>query len=361
MFVAGTGKAPRVTTMIAGRLNVRTGSFAVADVPIPEPGPGQVRIRVEAAGVCQSDVHLIDGSLRPQFLVGDAVTLGHEVAGVIDRAGPDVPGGWSAGDRVALQAGERCGTCANCVRFAQPCLRPRTRGVDYDGGWAEYALAAHHTLVPIPDDLPFTQAAIIPDAVSTPWAAITATGQARPARPVGVWGVGGLGAHAVQLLRMIGAAPIVAVDPAPAARDRAGEFGADTVIDPGDPAFGDRVRDVTGGHGLDLALDFAGVPAVREQAVACLAPRGRLVLVGLAPGALTVPDSVRFSFLGQGVLGHYGSLPAHVEELVTLARLGRLDLRRSISGTLPFADAPTAVERLAHKVGDPIRLVLTPR
>lgn len=86
------------------------------------------------------------------------------------------------------------------------------QGVHYDGGWAEYALARTDTVVPIPDDLPFDQAAIIPDAVSTPYAAVVATAQVRPARSAGVWGAGGLGVHGLQVLRLAGAAPIVAID-----------------------------------------------------------------------------------------------------------------------------------------------------
>jgi D-arabinose 1-dehydrogenase-like Zn-dependent alcohol dehydrogenase len=343
--------------MLAGRLEISTRKFEVREVPVPEPGPGQVRVRVRAAGVCLSDVHLIDGSLTPPFLDGDEVTLGHEVAGEIDTIGPDVPGSWEPGRRVTLQAGEQCGTCANCVRF-HTCLAVRTRGVDYDGGWAEYTLASHHTLVPIPDDLPFDQAAIVPDAVSTPWGAITGPGRAIPGRPAGVWGVGGLGAHAVQLLRIVGAAPIVAVDPLPAARERALEFGADAALDPAAPDLRDRVRALTGG--LDVAYDMAGVAAVREQAVRCLGLGGRLVLVGLTPEPLTITDSIGLSFRGKQILGSYGGGPDAVEQLITLARFGRLDLARSISDTLPLADAAEAVARLTAKTGNPIRLILEP-
>jgi len=204
--------------MLAARLNVKTLTLSMDDVPIPEPGPGQVRVKVRAAGVCLSDVHLIDGSVRPLHLRQDEVTPGHEIAGTIDALGPGVTG-YSAGQRVALQAGEERGG----VLYA--------RGGDYDGGWAEYTLATATTLVPIPANLPFEQAAIIPDAVSTSWAAITATGQVRPAEAAGVWGVGGLGAHAVMLLRLVGAVPVIAVDPLPAARARALEFGADAAFD----------------------------------------------------------------------------------------------------------------------------------
>ena len=133
----------------------------------------------------------------------------------------------------------------------------------------------------------------MPDAVSTPWGAVAGTGRAEPGRPAGVWGVGGLGAHAVQLLRMVGAAPIIAVDPLEAARERALEFGADLAFDPRRPGFGEASwYAVTGGVGLDVAYDMAGVGAVREQAVRCLAAGGRLVLVGLTPEPLTVPNSI---------------------------------------------------------------------
>ncbi|MDH6137161.1 D-arabinose 1-dehydrogenase-like Zn-dependent alcohol dehydrogenase [Kitasatospora sp. MAA4] len=333
--------------MLAGRLNIRTRTLSMEEVPTPHAGPGEVRIKVAAAGVCLSDVHLIDGTLTPLRLAGDTVTLGHENAGTIDEVGDGVTG-LAAGQRVLLRAGEPRGGAVF------------TRGVDYDGGWAEYAVARADTVVPIPDSLPFEQACFIPDAVSTPWAAITTTAQVRPAQAVGVWGVGGLGAHAVQLLRLVGAAPIVAVDPLPAARERALAFGADVALDPADEHFAQAVAEATGGTGLSVAFDFAGVPQVREQAIRCLGVGGKLVLVGLSDQPITVTDGTRFSYLGQQILGHYGSREEHVQELVTLATLGRLDLSRSVSEILPLAEAPEAVRRLATKQGNPIRIILRP-
>lgn len=346
-------------TMLAGRLHYATRTLRMEQVPIPQPGPGQARIKVGAAGICLSDLHLIDGSLNDKPRL-DVVTLGHEVAGTIEKLGPGMPGPWQLGQRVLLQAGQGCGQCWACQRGTPPCPRLLTRGVDYDGGWAEYALADHHTLVAIPDDLPLEQAAIIPDAVSTPWAAIVATAQVQPAEAVGVWGVGGLGAHAVQLLRMIGAAPILAIDPLEQARDRALALGADRALDPAAADFVRQVRAETGGRGLDVALDLAGVERVRNQAQSVLASNGRLVLVGLAPGALTLDNSIKFTYLQQQVRGHYGSLPAHVEQLVELVRRHRLSLAGSVSDVLPLADAPRGVERLAKKEGHPIRLLLRP-
>ncbi|MFG3111843.1 zinc-binding dehydrogenase [Streptomyces tendae] len=334
--------------MLAARLHVPSRTLRLEEVPRPQPGPGEVLVKVEAAGVCLSDVHLIDGTLTPLLLRGDTVTLGHEVSGTVAETGAGVTA-WSPGQRVVLHAGES----RDGVTY--------TRGVDYDGGWAEYALSAADAMTPLPDAIPFEQGAIIPDAVSTPWGAITESAAVRPAEAVGVWGVGGLGVHAVQLLRAIGACPVVAVDPNPVARERALAAGADLALDSADPELRQTVRAATGGLGLAAAFDFAGVPPVREQAVSVLAPKGRLVLVGLTDKPLTVTDGTRFSYLQQRILGHYGSdMQVALPQLLRLIQGGRLDFSGSVSGVLPLAEAAEAVARLERKEGDPIRLVLRP-
>ncbi|MFJ3211749.1 zinc-binding dehydrogenase [Streptomyces flaveolus] len=334
--------------MLAARLHVPSRTLRLEEVPRPQPGPGEVLVKVEAAGVCLSDVHLIDGTLTPLLLRGDTVTLGHEVSGTIAEVAEGVTA-WAPGQRVVLYAGE----VRDGVTY--------TRGVDYDGGWAEYALSAATALTPLPDTIPFEQGAIIPDAVSTPWGAITETGGVRPAEAVGVWGVGGLGVHAVQLLRAVGACPVVAVDPNPVARERALAAGADLALDSADPGLREAVGAVTGGAGLAAAFDFAGVPAVREQALSVLAPKGRLVLVGLTDKPLSVTDGTRFSYLQQRILGHYGSdMPVALPQLLRLIQGGRLDFSGSISGVLPLAEAAEAVARLEKKEGNPIRLILRP-
>ncbi|MFJ3222658.1 zinc-binding dehydrogenase [Streptomyces sp. NPDC086783] len=334
--------------MLAARLHVPSRTLRLEQVARPQPGPGQVLVKVEAAGVCLSDVHLIDGTLTPLLLKGDTVTLGHEVSGVIAEVGDGVTA-WQVGTRVVLHAGE----VRDGVTY--------TRGVDYDGGWAEYTLSSADALTVLPDAIPFEQGSIIPDAVSTPWGAITTTGAVRPAEAVGVWGVGGLGVHAVQLLRAVGACPVIAVDPNPVARERALAAGADFALDSADPDLRATVATITGGTGIAAAFDFAGVPAVREQALRVLAPKGRLVLVGLTDKPLTVSDGTRFSYLQQQILGHYGSdMPVALPQLLRLIQNGRLDFSGSISDVLPLAEAAQAVERLEKKEGNPIRLILRP-
>ena len=337
-----------MATMRAARLHLSTGTLRVEDVEKPVPGEREVLVKVEAAGVCLSDVHLIHGYFgQPPHLVGDTVTLGHETSGVVAEVGPGVTE-WKPGDRVVLQAGD--------IRDGQVW----TRGVDYDGGWAEYAIARTGTLVALPDSIPFEQGSIIPDAVSTPWGAITTTAHVGPAQSVGVWGIGGLGAHGVQLLRAIGACPIIAIDPSPAARERALAFGADLALDSADPELPATIRTATGGAGLEFAFDFAGVTPVREQALRLLAAGGKLVLVGLSGKPITIEDSSRFQAAQHQLLGHYGSQNEAVGQLIRLQAGGRLDFSKSISEVMSLEQAAEAVERLEKKVGDPIRIVLRP-
>lgn len=336
-----------MATMRAGRINFGTKEFRLQEVAVPSPKSGQVRVKVGAAGVCLSDVHLIGGLVSPLRNADAERTLGHEVAGTIDAVGADVDG-WTEGDRVTLQA-----------VIAKP-WGVDTMGVDYDGGWAEYVVVPEEVLVAIPDSMPFEQACIIPDAVSTPWAAICHTARVQSGEAVGVWGVGGLGIHAIQLLRMIGAAPIIAVDPLPGPRRNALLRGADAAFDPTTPEFADEVRSFNGGSGLDAGFNFAGFPGIDEQILALLNPAGRLTIAGLSGQPFTVENSVALIAYQQQILGHYGYLPPDVEQIVRLVQWGRLDLRDSVSALLPLEQAEEAVRQLEEKDGDPIRLVLTP-
>ena len=327
--------------MKAGRITVSSRKFEVKDVPIPAPRHGEVRIKVGAAGVCLSDVHFLDGTLSPGYLTGDEVTLGHEVAGTIDQLGEGVHT-YQVGDRVLVIAGER--NEKNQIT---------TLGFDYDGGYAEYVVTKAALLVKIPDNLPFEEAAIIPDAVSTPWAAISSTAKMQKGESAAVFGVGGLGIHAVQLLKLIGASKIIAIDPRAEARQKALEIGADFAFDPSDDELKKH-------RGLNAAFDFAGVTPVRKQALSLLGEQGRLVIVGIANEPITIPNDMAFTYMRTQILGHYGSEPIHTKELVEFVKEGKLSLSKSVSEVLPLDQAALALEKLEKKIGNPIRLVLVP-
>src|SRR5581483_6974553 len=201
--------------MRAARFDQAARRLEVQEVPLPEPKPHEVVVRVLACGVCLSDVHLIDGSLAGPLPV---VTPGHEPAGVIEAVGDAVPL-WKPGQRVVLAAGRPCLACVNCAGGrSDRCLNGEIMGFHYDGAWAEFVVVPYGALTAVPDSVPIEQAAILADAVSTPYAALLERAQVKPAESVGIWGIGGLGFHAVKLARMLGAAPIIAIDPRATAR-----------------------------------------------------------------------------------------------------------------------------------------------
>ena len=327
--------------MRAGRITVSTRQFEVVVVPTPDAGAGQVRIKVAAAGVCLSDVHFLESILSPGYLNGDHVTLGHEVAGVIDQVGAGVTTA-TVGDRVVVIAGER--NAENHIT---------TMGFDYDGGWAEYVVTKAELVAAIPDSLPFEQAAIIPDAVSTPWAAISSTAKIQRGESAAVFGIGGLGIHAVQLLKIVGCSKIIAIDPRPEAREKALKVGAHFAFDPSD-------EELKKHRGLNAVFDFAGVTSVRKQGLSLLGEMGRLVIIGIANEAITIPNDMAFTYMRTQLLGHYGSERHHTEELVEMVRDGRLKLSDSVTQILSLDQAALALETLEKKIGNPIRIVLKP-
>ncbi|MGY1806203.1 alcohol dehydrogenase catalytic domain-containing protein [Blastococcus sp. SYSU D00669] len=167
--------------------------------------------------MCLTDVHFIRG--EPAAGMPEVVTLGHEVSGTVEAVGSAVDG-IAEGTPVVINPVAHMGNATRVV------------GVHHDGGWAPFAVVPASAVVPVSPALPPEIAAIIPDAVSTPWAALSSTGAVRAAETVAIWGVGGLGYHAVKLARILGAVPVVVVDPLPAARERALAGGADAAFSP---------------------------------------------------------------------------------------------------------------------------------
>lgn len=344
--------------MKAARFTPSSKSLAVTEVPVPEPGPLEVRVQVHACGICLSDVHLLDGSM-PSTL--PEITPGHEAAGVIDAVGSEVVG-WSAGDRVLLAGGRNCGHCAMCVRGRlEECLQFQIMGFAYDGAWAEYVVVPFFALTEVPESLPLEQACVLADAVATPYAALTERAALKPGESIGLWGIGGLGVHAVQIARMLGASPIIAFDPLPEARDRALALGADHALDPTADDVVAQVWRLTGDLGLNVAVDLVGANRVLAQGDMCLGRHGRLVMVGLSPEPVQLGMGVLFGVLNHSLLGHLGYRKAHLDELVRLVSTGRLDVSKSVSDVISLDDVADGVRRLETKEGNPVRIVVNPR
>lgn len=376
-------------TMRAVVADTATHQLTLEDVPMPEPGPDEVLVRVKACGICLSDVHVIEGVLRSTM---PRIIPGHEAAGVIERVGERAPAAWRPGQRVLMAGAKFCNACRNCVHGdVLHCLNRKIMGSMCNGAWAEYVTVPWQALVEVPDQIPLEQAAILTDAVATPYAALVERAALHPAESIGLWGIGGLGVHAVQIARMIGAAPIIALDPLEAARRRALDVGADHALDPTVPGVEAEVWRLTDGVGLDVAVDVVGANRILAQANLCLGQHGRLVVIGLSPEPIALGDledtsidalidasplassagdreaarsllrsNRYFGLQSHALLGHLGFESKHLEQLVRLVSTRRLDVSRSISEVMPLEQAPRGVERLATKEGNPIRLVVAP-
>jgi D-arabinose 1-dehydrogenase-like Zn-dependent alcohol dehydrogenase len=347
-----------MATMRAQRLDTQTRTFEVTDVPIPSPGPGEVLIKVAFCGICHSDISLIDGTFPP--MGPRVITQGHEASGTIAELGAEVVG-WTVGDRVVPAAGRPCRVCANCLRadFGN-CTALQLMAFAYDGGWAEYTVAQAMGLTRVPDNVSMEQAAILADAVSTPYGAVVHTGDVRIGESVGVWGAGGVGTHVVQLARLVGASPIVVLDLDETVRARSLELGADLALDSRDPDVAARIAEITDGQMLDVAFDAVGLKATFEQAFEMLAARGRLVGVGMSAEEVSLGSTMMLGLTRKQVRGHLGYEVADIGVLARLVSTGRLDLSRSISEIIALEDIAEGVRKLQEHDGSPVRILVRP-
>lgn len=254
------------------------------DLPDPQVGPTDVLVRIAGAGVCHSDLHVIDGEVNVRQR---PITLGHENAGVVEAVGERVAD-LKPGDGVAVFGAWGCGTCIQCERGEENlCLQPMFPGVTVDGGWAEKLLVPHPRNLVKLDGLDPVIAAPLTDAALTPYRAVRkVVSRLGPGRTLAIIGVGGLGHMALQILRALAPATrVVAVDLNEDKLAMAAELGADhCILASGDVGAG--IKAATGGAGADAVIDFVGNDASLANAAASVAIGGKLVIVGIAGGTL---------------------------------------------------------------------------
>ena len=317
------------------------------EVPVPEPGMGEVLIKVGGAGACHSDLHLMEwpAGMLPYPM---PFTLGHENAGWVEKLGPGVTG-FSVGDPVAVYGPWGCGHCYACRQGIEIyCENAATvnggaggGGLGVDGGIAEYMLVqSSRHLIPL-STLPPKDAAPITDAGLTPYHAIKRSlPLLNPRASAVVIGVGGLGHMAVQILRALTSAQIIAVDVAEDKLAFAKDMGADaTVISDEDaPA---KVAELTKGQGAEAVIDFVGADATMALGAKMAHKAGHLTVVGLAMGTLP------FNFFALPyecaiAAPYWGTLPELIE-LIALAENGRIKSHNTYYPLERAADAYQAL------------------
>jgi alcohol dehydrogenase, propanol-preferring len=343
--------------MRALRLTEWESDPELTEVPVPEPAGSQVLVEVDAAGLCRTDLHIMR-SPAGTYPYALPFTLGHESAGRVAALGPDAAG-IQIGDRVVVYSRWGCGTCWQCVNGRDnACTRtrygPHGGGLGRDGGLAEFLLVpSARYLVPAPGLDP-VRAAPLTDAALTSYHAVKLSlAQLHPESVVVVIGVGGLGHMAIQVLKAITPARIVAVDVRDGALEMARAAGADVTLS-ADGLTADAIRRESDPDGANVVLDFVGNGTTLALAAASVAQGGDVNFVGrgggelrVAPGLLPYEITVR--------MPTWGTI-AELGEVVALATAGKIHTEAEV---YDFADAVSAYDKLRR--GDVLgRAVVVP-
>ena len=249
--------------------------LTVAERPKPVPAPGEALVRIAACGFCHHDRLVMAGTLRRGVRPG--ITLGHEIAGIVEETAPGIHR-VQPGDRVVALLTNACGQCDRCRAGRQHrCRRGPGIGHASDGGFAEYAAISQHSLIPIPDALPLTQSALLACPAGVARQALTATALA-PGETVAITGAGArLGVHAVQLAAAL-VARALAVTSSPQKAPSLTALGAAQVIETGELDFAEIIIALTADQGADVIIDTVGAATI-QSSIKSLAQYGRLALL----------------------------------------------------------------------------------
>ncbi|MCK8674239.1 NAD(P)-dependent alcohol dehydrogenase [Rhodococcus sp. NPDC003382] len=313
---------------------------------VPQPtvrDPHDVIVKVRGAGVCRTDLHIIEGQWKDKSSVALPYTIGHENAGTVTEIGSAVTN-VAVGDSVILHPLATCGLCLACRSGDDVhCTHSDFPGIDTDGGMAEYLRTSARSVVKLDPSLEPADVAALADAGLTAYhAARKAAAILRPGHTAVVIGAGGLGHIGIQVLKSMTAARIVVVDSSPDALDLAKQIGADATV-VADGTETQQVLDLTGGNGAEAVLDFVGEGTAIEAGVGMLRRAGSYYVIGYG-GRLDVPTidiiSTEINFVGN-LVGTYNDLV----ELMALAAEGKVKLH---TVKYRFSDFQQALDDLHH-------------
>ncbi|WP_329342221.1 Zn-dependent alcohol dehydrogenase [Streptomyces sp. NBC_01352] len=339
----------------------------IAEIDLPDPGPGQVRVRLAAAGVCHSDLSLSNGTMR----VPVPAVLGHEGAGTVVAVGEGVAD-FRPGAAVVLNWAPSCGSCHACSLgevwlcanalngAADVYARRASDGRDLHPGlnvaaFAEETVVPANCVLPLPEGIPLTDAALLGCAVLTGYGAVHHAARVRTGETVAVYGVGGVGLAALQAARIAGASRIVAVDVSPAKEELARGAGATDYVVASDTTARE-IRALTAKQGVDVAVECVGRAATIRTAWDSTRRGGRTTVVGIGGKDQQVTfNALELFHWGRTLAGCVYGNSDPARDLPVLAehvRAGRLDLGALVTERIGLEGIPAAFENmLAGKGG----------
>ena len=347
--------------MIAARYTQGSGRFAVEEVPMPGVGPGELLLRVEATGICGSDVKIVRGGHR-KLRDGQAITLGHEFVGTVEQAGEEVSG-FDLGDRVGVAPNIGCGNCPMCRRnLANMCGRYEAFGITFDGAHAEHVLVPaaaveQGNVTRVPASMP-AGAACLAEPLSC---AISGVRNARieAGDAVVVYGAGPMGLLCMMQAVARGASWVLAVDVDDRRLAAAASLGAAATVNPARAAVADAVAEHTSEQGADAVIIAAPAPALQREALALLAPFGRLCLFASWPPdrAAVELDTNAVHCKNLLVTGMTGGCNADYAAALELVASGDVDPRRIVSHVFAMSELARAYEVALS--GEGLKVVVT--
>ena len=353
--------------MLVGKMKTfvmkEVGEVGFMDKPIPEPGPNDALVKATAGLVCTSDVHTVSGALGER----ENLTLGHEGAGKIAKLGAAVEG-FEKGQRVVINAITPCFQCENCQRGYTSQCEQMLGGWKYanvmDGVFGEYFIVkdAKANLVPIPDDLSDEEALYTTDMMSTGF-----MGAENADIPIGgtvaVFGQGPVGLMATAGAKLLGAGLVIAVETVPARKKLAKEYGADIVIDFAEEDEVAKIKELTGGQGVDSAIEALGAQITFENCIKVTRPGGTISNVGYHGEGeyLKIPRAEYGVGMSSKTI-KTGLCPGGSERMKRLLRLiknGRIDPTSMTTHEFKFADLDKAFEMMKNKDDGIIKPLIT--
>ncbi|HDD40411.1 MAG TPA: zinc-binding dehydrogenase [Nitrososphaeria archaeon] len=328
--------------MLAARMKTPGKPFVVEDIDVPKIGPNEVLVEIKAAGICGTDVHYRKGEFLPSRL---PLTLGHEGAGVVKEVGENVTN-VKVGDRVVVHYVISCGHCKYCMRgYDNRCLNRLSIGHDVDGVFAEYIKIPAANAVKMGDNVPFEWGAITACAVSTAYHAVNVS-RLEKGDTVAVFGVGGVGIHAVLWAKFFGAGKVIAIDLVDEKLEAAREYGADVLINPGKEDALKAIQRETDNLGVDVAIECSGSSKAMELAIKAIKGKnmfssGTLVSVGLQ----TKPFQCEYWGFREGWLTVSGDHTRYeLYQILKLLENGKVNLSKSITHKISLHEINEGIE-----------------
>jgi len=352
--------------MSAAILESAPGPLRIEQIPVPEPLAGEVLVRVSACGVCHTDLHVIKAEVAFPL----PAVLGHEITGTVVSLGAGVRGP-APGTQVASAFIMPCGVCAQCgVGRDDLCENffgmNRLRGTLYDGtsrlrradgsplamysmaGLAEYAVVPATDVFLLPAELPLLESCVMGCAVFTAFGAVRHSADLRGGERIAVVAAGGVGLNVIQIGRAFGASQIIAIDVRDDKLEIAKRMGATDVINATTANVTERVKELTGGRGVDVAFEVLGRPETFTQAFEIIRDGGRMVAVGIAAGTTTAPVEItRLVRRGLRIIGSYGARTrADMPEILRLAAGGAFRPETMVTQRFSLNEADAAYQAL---------------